>query len=82
MKSDIVIITDIYPSREKPIKGVDSKLIINELLKLGHQEVYYIGDPLSLPTFIKKMELRDHIILVMGAGNIWRICNNIYEEIK
>ncbi len=82
MKSDTVIITDIYQAREKPIKGIDSKLIINELLRLGHQEVSYIGKLLSLPSFIKKMELRDHIVLVMGAGNIWRICNNIYEEIK
>ncbi len=82
IKSDIVIITDIYPAREKPIKGVDSQLIIKELSKLGHKKTYYVGDPLSLPLFIKKLKLKNDIVLVMGAGNIWRICDNIYQEIK
>ena len=82
MESDIVIITDIYPAREKPIKGVSSKLITNELLKLGHENVHYIPNPLSLPVFIKKMILKDTTMLIMGAGNIWRICENIYKEVK
>jgi UDP-N-acetylmuramate--alanine ligase len=82
MDSDIVIITDIYPAREKPIKGVSSKLITNELLKLGHKNVHYIPNPLSLPAFIKKMILKDTTMLIMGAGNIWRICENIYKEVK
>ena len=29
--SDYIIITDIYPAREKPIKGITSNLIIDEL---------------------------------------------------
>tara|TARA_X000001036_G_scaffold2523_2_gene2247 strand:- start:16741 stop:18114 length:1374 start_codon:yes stop_codon:yes gene_type:complete len=82
MKSDIIIITDIYPAREEPIKGISSKIIVDELVKLGHQNIHYIPDPLSLPVFIKKMKLEDSTILVMGAGNIWRICDNIYQEIK
>ena len=82
IKSDIVIITDIYPARENPIKGITSKLIVDELLQLGHRNVHYIPSPLSLPIFIKELELNNDIILVMGAGNIWRICDNIYQEIK
>ena len=82
MQSDIVIITDIYPAREKPIDGISSKLIVDELLKLGHKNVYYIPNPLSLPMFIKKMNLKNTTMLIMGAGNIWRICENIYEELK
>ena len=66
----------------KPIKGVTSQLIIDELLNLGHKKVCYVADALSLPSFIKKLKLKDDIILVMGAGNIWRICDNIYKEIK
>ena len=30
----------------------------------------------------KKMILKDTTMLIMGAGNIWRICENIYKEIK
>ena len=80
--SDIVIITDIYPAREKPIKGITSKIIIDELVKSKPNNVYYIPNPLSLPIFIKKLVLKNDIILIMGAGNIWRICENIYKEIQ
>ena len=31
IKSDIIIITEIYPAREKPIDGVNSKLILNPI---------------------------------------------------
>ncbi len=81
-KSDIVIINDIYPAREKPIKNIDSRIIVNELINNNHKNIYYIPDPLSLPVFIKKIVLPKDIILIMGAGNIWRICENIYKEIK
>ena len=80
--SDIVIITDIYPARDKPIKGITSNIITDELLKMKHTNVHYIPNPLSLPIFIKKIVQDNDIIVVMGAGNIWRICNNIYQEIK
>ena len=81
-KSDIIIITDIYPAREKPIKGINSRIIIKELEKNRHKNVHYIPDSLSLPIFIKNIALANDIILIMGAGNIWRICENIYKEIK
>ena len=81
-QSDIVIITDIYPAREKPIKGIDSTIIVKALEASNHRNVHYIPDSLSLPAFIKKIISPDDIILIMGAGNIWRICENIYKEIK
>jgi len=82
LKSDIVIVTDIYPAREKPIKNVDSSMITKELIKSGHENTHYIPDSLSLPILIKKITCPNDIILIMGAGNIWRICENIYNEIK
>ena len=78
----VSIITDIYPAREKPIKNITSKIIVKKLIEIGHKNVHYIPDPLSLPIFIKKVVLPNDIILIMGAGNIWRICENIYKEIK
>ena len=56
--------------------------LVNEQIAMFGRNVYYIPDSLSLPAFIKKIISPDDIILIMGAGNIWRICENIYKEIK
>ncbi len=63
-KLDEVILTPIYPAREKPIKGVCSEIILK---KISHENKY----------LIKKDELTDfftshktEVLLLIGAGNI------------
>ena len=68
--SDIVVIMDIYPAREKPIKGVTSKLIVDCLKKKGHQNICFDIKIENLTDEIKKMTAKGDIIITMGAGNI------------
>ena len=77
--SDKIIITDIYPAREKPIKGVTSKLIINELKYLGHNKTYYLDDLEKLNQLLDNLLTPNDMIITMGAGNIWRY-NEKYNE--
>ena len=71
-KSDVVILTDIYPAREFPIEGVNAKMLLNlctnprketcskeELLKVLEQE---------------KLD----VLLTLGAGDI----DTLVEPIK
>jgi UDP-N-acetylmuramate--alanine ligase len=71
-QSDIAIFTDIYPAREKPIEGVNSQLITNELSKLGHSNIYYIPDKKDISKTIEDIHKPNDIIITMGAGDIWR----------
>ncbi|WP_445587179.1 UDP-N-acetylmuramate--L-alanine ligase [Sunxiuqinia sp. A32] len=61
---DEVVLLDIYPAREKPIEGVESKLIFDQI-ENNHKSL------------IKKSELidvardfKEGVILMMGAGDI------------
>ena len=74
-KSDIVIITDIYPAREKPLTGVTSKLIIDEIN--DNKNTFYIPNKNDIPKKIFKVAKEDDIIIIMGAGNINTIINSI-----
>ncbi len=77
--SDVIILTDIYPAREKPIKGVTSNLIIEELRQLGHTETHYISDLEKLNQLLDTIVNQDDIVITMGAGNIWRY-NEKYNQ--
>ena len=80
--ADLIITTDIYGAREKPIKGVSSKLIYNELIKLNDKKYELINDIDNIPNYIKNNVNNDDIIITMGAGNIHTIIEKIHNVIK
>ena len=82
LKTDILIITDIFPAREVPIPGVSSELIIKELKALGFKNVISISKVDDIPKKITPLIKDNDLIITMGAGSIWRQCKKIYEEIK
>ena len=81
-KFDEVILLDIYPAREKPINGVSTELITNELKKMGHSNVIYQPNKDKIPITVKEIHEKGDLIITMGAGDIWRQIEKIYEEIS
>ena len=81
LKSDILIVTDIYSAREKPIKGITAKMIVDEAQQLGHPNAEYIDEQNDIVTRLKDVSRANDMIITMGAGNIWRQCERIYEAI-
>ena len=77
--SDSIIITDIYPAREKPIEGVTAHLILKQLEELGHSKTYYIDNLEKLNHLLDNIVNQDDMVITMGAGNIWRY-NEKYNE--
>ena len=87
--ADVVLITDIYPAREKPIPGVTSKLIYDILFQKMKDQCLLVPDLDDLESMLDKIIEPGDIIITMGAGNIWRYCesyskhlNSTFEEIK
>ena len=77
----MIIITNIYPAREKPIKNVSSNLIIDYLKKIGHKKTFKTNK-INLPNKIKEITKSNDIIITMGAGDIYKSIDKIYNEIK
>lgn len=77
--SDVLILTDVYPSREKPIEGVSGKLIADTAIEMGHKNVIYETDLAKIPTIIKEIARENDMIITMGAGNIWKIADTLLE---
>lgn len=61
---DEVILTEIYPAREKPIPGITSQIIYDNL-RPGVEK--HLIDKTDIPTFVKEHDF--DVLVVLGAGD-------------
>ena len=73
--SDVLLVTDVYPAREKPLAGVTGELITNMAKSMGHENVYWVEDKKRLVAAMKALVEPGDLVITMGAGDIWRICD-------
>jgi UDP-N-acetylmuramate--alanine ligase len=80
--SDVLILLDIYPAREKPINNVSSKLIYDKMIKNKYKNIFLNDDISNLPEMVNKIHKNGDIIITMGAGDIYKQNNIIFETIS
>ena len=80
--AEVLVVTDIYPSRENPIEGVDGTLISETAKNYGHKHVHYVQDKHELPDELKKISEEGDIIITMGAGDIYTFGEQFVDEIQ
>ena len=81
-ESDVLIVTDIYQAREMPIPGITAEIISTAAIKMGHKHVEFIPDQTRIAARLPEIAESNDIIVTMGAGNIWRQCERIYEALS
>ncbi|MEF3255200.1 MAG: UDP-N-acetylmuramate--L-alanine ligase [Deferribacterales bacterium] len=80
--ADILYITDIYAASEKPIEGVSSEVLINEIRKRGFKDVYHISKPDDFLNHIENHISLNTIFLTLGAGNITNLSKEIANYLE
>ncbi|MBN2135812.1 MAG: UDP-N-acetylmuramate--L-alanine ligase [Acidobacteria bacterium] len=80
-QSDIVFVTDIYPAGEKNIYGVDSKTLAEGIKKFGHKAVNYEPDKIKIADQVIPLLNPGDIVITLGAGDIWKIGEEIVEKL-
>ncbi len=80
--AEVLVVTDIYPSREKPIEGVTGKLIADTAKTYGHRDVHYVRDKRDLPSRLTSIVEDGDIVITMGAGDIYKFGEQFTEMIK
>ena len=75
-KLDELILLDLYPAREKPIPGVDSKMVFDRI-KLKKKQLCAKED------LVKILEsCKPEILLTIGAGDIDQLCDPIIKYLE
>ncbi len=81
-RAEAVIFTDIYASaREKPLTGVNSRLLAQEAKKYHPQAVYCPGKKEVIEYLAEKTK-PDDLIITMGAGDIFLWHKDILKSLK
>ena len=70
INSDVLVVTDVYPSREEPIDGVTGKLVSDAAQAAGHRNVTYAEDRSSLIEVMKDIVREGDMVITYGAGDV------------
>jgi UDP-N-acetylmuramate--alanine ligase len=76
---DILLVCEVYGSREQLIEGVSGKLIFDFAHARGHKNAHFVGEKENALKFLKH-EIKDgDLVVTMGAGNITQLSPQILE---
>lgn len=83
-KSDVVLITDIYPAGEKPIPGVSSQNLVEEMKSaLGpEKQVIYAGDLEFCGSKVLEIFQEGDLLICFGAGSITKLSRELCRKVK
>jgi len=79
LAADRVIVTDVYPSREKPIPGVTGELVVAAARAAGHGRVEWCPGWPDAPARLADVGEGD-VVLTLGAGDIYRLAEELVKE--
>ncbi len=78
--SDVLVLTDIYAAGEKPIDGIDSGALCQSIRARGRVNPVLISNVSDLPQELPSMLEDGDLVLLLGAGNIGQIAQEIREK--
>ncbi|MFA6233066.1 MAG: UDP-N-acetylmuramate--L-alanine ligase [Bacteroidota bacterium] len=82
MNADLLIVTDIYPARERPIQGVTGELIADAARSFGHKNVMYVPDKNDVPALLREVVRPGDLVITMGAGDIYKYGAQFIEQLE
>ncbi len=80
--AEVLLVTGIYPAREKPIDGVSGALISETAKNYGHKDVHYLENASELPDKLTEIVQKGDMIITMGAGDIYKYGDKFVETIN
>ena len=65
-----MILLEVYPAGEQPIKGTDSRSLSRALRVRGEVEPILVSDETELLAVLENVTEHNDILLLLGAGDI------------
>lgn len=77
-----LILTDIYPAGEKPVKGVSTGALLKGIKEHGHKDVSYVPGLKDVPARLTSVVEPGDMVITLGAGDVWRAGMELLEVLK
>jgi UDP-N-acetylmuramate--alanine ligase len=76
-EADAVVLTDVYAAGETPILGADAKSLARAIRARGRLDPVVAGPAKALPQILGDVLQDGDLLLVMGAGDIGAVANEL-----
>jgi len=77
--ADILVVMDIYPAGEKPIKGINSDALIKKMKK---KNVFHAHNADEVIDYLDGKLNPGDLVLTLGAGDVWKVGPKLLDSIK
>ena len=81
-QADVLLITEIYAAGEEPIPQATGKVLYESIKQFGHKNVHFEPDMKDLPARLRKLARPGDIVIVLGAGNIYKIIPDLIKKLE
>ncbi len=68
--ADVVVVTDVYGSREAPVPGITGELVADAAQARSGATVHYVPRLSDVPAFVAERVEDGDLVLTLGAGDI------------
>jgi UDP-N-acetylmuramate--alanine ligase len=75
--ADHALVTDVFPSREKPIPGVSGDMVVDEARSRGHRAAVFCPDWDDCVEALAERVREGDVVLTMGAGDINKLADRL-----
>jgi UDP-N-acetylmuramate--alanine ligase len=80
--ADLAVVTDVYPSREQPIPGVNGELVVDAARRSGHRDVHFCPRWQDTPALLAEHVRPGDVVVTLGAGDVNRLAQTLATEEK
>ncbi len=70
---DVLVLLEVYPAGEAPIKGADSRSLARAIRARGKVDPIFVDAPAALPSVLPGILQAGDVVLILGAGDIGAI---------
>ncbi len=82
VESDLLVVTDIFPAREKSLPKITGKLVWQAAKELGHKNAFYVARTEEVAPFLKKMVRENDMVITLGAGDVHKVGTELLRLLK
>jgi UDP-N-acetylmuramate--alanine ligase len=80
--ADRLVLTEVYAAGEEPVAGVSGEALYQAVKRRGHLEAEFIADKSQIAKRLVPMLRRGDLVLTLGAGDIYRVGEELVEALK
>ncbi len=80
--ADVIVLSEVYPAREKPMPGVSASMISDRINADGCHDAKFMPDKRLLASALLPMLKSGDLVVVMGAGDIRAAAEELLERLQ